>query len=100
MDKVIKTSAQIIKSCVPQGSVLGHVKFLLFVNDMHLFIGETDVDKYADDTTVRASDKESKNVERWLQVGTCNFKSYCVVNKHTLSINLNKTSLMILEPCT
>ena len=61
---------------------------------MPLFIGEPDVDTYAEYTIVHASDKDSKNVERQLQVETCNFKSYCVVNK--LSINLPKTSLMIL----
>ena len=46
---------------------------------MHLFIGESDVDKYAekyaDYTTMHASDKERTNVERRLQVGTYNFKS-------------------------
>ena len=43
---------------------------------------------------MHASDKESKNVDRRLEVGTFNFKRYCVVNK--LSINMNKTLLMIL----
>ena len=62
MDKGIKTSAQMVKPGVPQGSVLGSVLFLLFVNDMHLFIGETDVDKYLNDTTVHAPDKEGKNI--------------------------------------
>lgn len=61
---------------------------------MHLFIGETDIDKYADDTTVHASDKVSKTVENRLQAGACNFKNYCVKNK--MSVNANKTDLMIL----
>ena len=53
MGKGIKTSAQIVKPGEPQDSVLCPVLILLFVNDMHLFIGEIDVDEFAGDIRQR-----------------------------------------------
>ena len=44
-----------IRQGVPQGSVLGPVLFLLFVNDIPLHLSGSSVDIYADDTTVMAS---------------------------------------------
>ena len=44
-----------IKQGVPQGSILGPVLFLLFVNDMPLNIFKSTMDIYADDTTIPSS---------------------------------------------
>jgi len=50
------TSEQLtVKQGVPQGSILGPVLFLLFVNDMPLHVQKSTMDIYADDITLSSS---------------------------------------------
>ena len=86
----IRSSLQISKSGVQQGSVLGPVLFLLLVNDYPLFIKEVYLDLYADDATVHASGKKQNELK--LQTGIDDFKNCCVSNH--LFIHIGKTSLM------
>ena len=67
-----------IRQGVPQGSILGPVLFLLFVNDMPLNVHKSTMDIYADDTTLSLSSdwkaipalnksltKDLTEVEKW-----------------------------------
>ena len=87
-----KSSLQTVTSGVPLGSVLGPVLFLLSVNGLPLFIKETYLDMYADDATLHAADKQQETVESKLQIGTDDFKNWCLSN--SMFIHIGKTSVM------
>ena len=48
---------------VPQGSILGLLLFIIFLNDVTEVISSAKIIKYADDTVIYAADKDIKVIK-------------------------------------
>ena len=55
---------------VPQGSILGPILFNVFIDDLLLFIKETDICNFADDTTLYACGKDLDTISNLLELET------------------------------
>ena len=53
--KNMYSSPQTTASSVPQGSILGPILFLIYINDLSVFIKNSNLDLYADDSTLYKS---------------------------------------------
>ena len=87
---------QITTCGVPQGSILGPLLFLLFINDLPLYVQESDsnVDMYADDTTIYEINLSKSIVERNLQKALNNVANWC--NHNGMVINTAKTKVLLI----
>ena len=81
---------------VPQGSVLGPLLFLIYVNDVERSCLHSKVRLYADDTVLYASGTNIRTVEEHLQKDLNNYAKWCLRNK--LTINVSKTKGMLFGP--
>ena len=82
---------------VPQGSTLGPLLFILYVNDIGDIVNDmSNVIMYADDTTIIVTDKNLKNAEKCANIVMRNMYNYFCTNK--LSINAKKTKYMVFSP--
>ena len=83
-----------ITSGVPQGSILGPLLFLIFINDLPLCTNNVFTDLYADDTTLYYIDKSEKCIEKQLQIALQALTEWCKVNG--MLINTSKTKVMLI----
>ena len=81
-----------IKCGVPQGSVLGPLLFLLYINDITKTSNVLKFYLFADDTTLFYSDKSNPETERILNSELNKVTDWLAANK--LSLNVGKSNFM------
>ena len=85
---------EIITDGVPQGSILGPLLFLMFINDLPLYTDSANTDFYADDTTLYVIGKSLETIQRNLQVALDCLAKWCKCNG--MLINTTKTKAMLI----
>ncbi len=81
---------------VPQGSTLGPLLFLLYINDMPNCSDVLNFRLFADDTKVFISDSDLSNIQKILDSEIPKLNSWLSVNR--LSLNVSKTNFIIYKP--
>ncbi len=84
----------IVTDGVPQGSILGPLLFLLFINDLPLYTNNTETDLYADDTTLYHINNTLSSIENNLQTALQSLSDWCKSNG--MLINTSKTKVMLI----
>ena len=84
-----------INAGVPQGSVLGPILYLIYVNEIPNISDKFSTCLFADDTTLIFENSNKYDLFNQCDYGVNLFFSWCCANR--LSINISKTNLMLFS---
>lgn len=80
---------------VPQGSTLGPLLFILYINDMPLFVQGASVRLYADDTVFYTGAHDILTANQQMNSAASEFSKWCCYNK--LTINTKKSKCLLFS---
>jgi len=89
-----KSTCKTITMGVPQGSVLGPILFLIYINDMYKSTADVQFIHFADDTTVFKSSKNTHELEQLVNKSLSDIDKWLISNR--LSLNVTKSSYMVI----
>ena len=81
---------------VPQGTVLGPILFLLYINDFNNCSQVLDFHLFADDSNLFYSNKNLKDLEQTINEELKNVSDWLDANK--LSLNITKSNFVMFHP--
>ena len=91
----VLSGTKVLKCGVPQGSILGPLLFLIYINDLANICKHTMPIFFADDFNLFINGKDASKIELELNEELSNIVSWLKINK--LSLNVNKTQFMIFS---
>ena len=87
-----KSGVRPVPCGVPQGSVLGPLLFLVYINDVEDVILNTKAYMYADDLAIVSSGHDPMRISQLLQADTTAIGDWCRLNR--LTVNTDKTQIL------
>ena len=89
----VNSKTRQIFSGVPQGSVLGPILFLFYINDLPKAIQNSRITLFADDTTLSFCDPDQDSLVSHANTQLMNAYNWCLANR--LTLNKNKTEVIL-----
>ena len=90
-----ESAVKFIKYGVPQGSVLGPLLFLIYINDLHNAINYCMVHHFADDTNLLLFDNSLKSLKKKINIDLKLLCHWLSANK--ISLNSSKTEYILFH---
>ena len=91
----INSDHKLVKHGVPQGSVLGPLLFLIYINDLHQSIKYSITRHFADDTNLLIKNSSLKQLQKYLNYDLRILVSWLKANK--ISLNASKTEILVFR---